>query len=811
MLRGVSWRALCALFVLSIPLTVEAATKVWSAAVSGDFGAAANWTGGVPGAADAARFSVAGTYGVVFDNTPNPLFNPVLNQDLFFLGGTVTFTSGADGTYTYRLTGTGGDDAQILGGALTLGLSGLPLHMIVDDDLLVRGGATLNVNSGSHVDTLDLVLAATPAGGNGTVFVDGVGSQLNVTSGSGFSAGTEGTATLTYRNSATGSLTNVTLANSSSAANTATLNVESGATLTSGNLSVGIGTAAATGNLNIHGTNSAVTQAPASSVTVGTAAAGIGTINIGTTASGATFTSGTGTMTINARGTVNIGSGANTGTLNANGDVTIDGGVLTRGDGSTFALAPGKTMTISNGGSATFNNSFDTSLNANYNITGSGSELRTLALGIRINNGAQVNVTNQGLLEASSGILIGTAGNGTLSVDGTGTAVSASAVSIWGTNGNVATVTFSNGASGAFTTLLLANNLAGTTASVNILSGASLNLSSSLQLGGPGTTTATLDIQGSGSSVMQSGSGNVVVGFEFAGAGTATNTINIGTTASGAVFTTGTGFFRINATGTVNIGSGANTGTLNLNGNTTVNGGSITRTTGILSLAAGRTFTAQSDAQINLGFDGLLTGGNTWNFNSGADLTSTGPLDIGVSDGTTIVTVDGIGSSMTTGSATSRWGRLGHTAIVTIRNNATADIGDLDIARSGGTGGTSGTLNVQSGAQVTVGNLRVADLEFAPGITFFGTVNVMGIGSTLTLSPASVLRLGQDLASTGAATLNVTDGGTVTVGSSTTLDNTGTINIDGGIVDLKTLIEMGGTINFIAGSLSYLGNLTVGT
>jgi hypothetical protein len=52
----------------------------------------------------------------------------------------------------------------------------------------------------------------------------------------------------------------------------------------------------------------------------------------------------------------------------------------------------------------------------------------------------------------------------------------------------------------------------------------------------------------------------------------------------------------------------------------------------------------------------------------------------------------------------------------------------------------------------------------------------------------------------------VNTGGTVTVTNAT-----GTININGGTVDLKSLNYQGGTINFTAGSLSFLGNLTVGT
>jgi autotransporter-associated beta strand protein len=44
----------------------------------------------------------------------------------------------------------------------------------------------------------------------------------------------------------------------------------------------------------------------------------------------------------------------------------------------------------------------------------------------------------------------------------------------------------------------------------------------------------------------------------------------------------------------------------------------------------------------------------------------------------------------------------------------------------------------------------------------------------------------------------------------TYLNPTGTININGGVVDLSILVANGGTINFNSGSLSFLGNLRVG-
>ena len=207
-----------------------------------------NWNPSGARATDQATFSAPGTYTVTFSNSPNPLPNPVLNQDLFVSAGNATFTSGTGGPFTYRLTGGGGSDANITGGTLTLGTGINPLNLTVDDDLVVSGGATLNVNNGSVVNTLDLVLAQAVSGGSGTINVDGSGSALNVTDSTTQSLGLNGNpATLTYRNSSSGSISGpLDVGGSSSGA----LNVQSGANSTVGTLSVGSGTGTGTVNIN---------------------------------------------------------------------------------------------------------------------------------------------------------------------------------------------------------------------------------------------------------------------------------------------------------------------------------------------------------------------------------------------------------------------------------------------------------------------------------------------------------------------------------------------------------------------------------
>jgi hypothetical protein len=167
-----SSRTLCVLLASLVSLEAQATNRTWTTAVSSNFGGSGNWSGGlVPGVNDKATFSANGSYTVSF-NSSGGLANPVLNQDLFVSAGNPTFASTST-PYLYRLTGAAGT-ANITGGSLTLG-TGNPLNMTVDDDLVVRGGATLNVNAGSAVNTLDLLLGQN---GSGTINVNTASSLI---------------------------------------------------------------------------------------------------------------------------------------------------------------------------------------------------------------------------------------------------------------------------------------------------------------------------------------------------------------------------------------------------------------------------------------------------------------------------------------------------------------------------------------------------------------------------------------------------------------------------------------------------------
>src|SRR5439155_24440777 len=113
---------------------------------------------------------------------------------------------------------------------------------------------------------------------------------------------------------------------------------------------------------------------------------------------------------------------------------------------------------------------------------------------------------------------------------------------------------------------------------------------------------------------------------------------------------------------------------------------------------------------------------------------------------------------------------------------------------SGGLRGT-GTLNVQSGGQVTVnGNIFTA---YYPGSQ--GTINVTDPGSSLSVDQRLTLG-GAGTAVGGTGTLNVGSGGTVSAGVGAPLS-----------VGSGAQIFAGGTINLNAGGLLSVNSLQDGT
>ena len=734
-----------------------AQTLVWDAngviPPNGTFSVANNWNPNlVPIAGNTALFKIADTYNVTF--TANAVSDVV---DV--AAGTVSFLSNSATVRTYDLV-TGAADLVVRGGTLNVGAVGVPIDLNVGDRLFIGDTAV-----------------------NGTVIVAGSGSRLDAAGATSHLIGFNfGIGTLTYQSVSQGTLNGTVLLGASGIAAQGNLNVLSNADLTTAGLSLATSTATATGNVTVDGVGSTLTQSGASTLIVGSSTGGAGTLNV---SNSGIFTSGTGTTTVNATGTINVGV-VGGGTFNANGPVTVNGGTFMTSGFSSFNLGSGLTLTATNNAQIDFVSSYD------------------------IDGGTTFDIQSGADFSSSGFIRIGVGGDGTLLVDGATSSVmtSPAAVNIWGFSGRTADVTFRMSATGDLGSIDLARNAtAGTTGIFNVESAAVVTIES-LQIADVGgtTTAGTVTVDGGGSTLTQNGASTLTLGH--ANEGTATiNVQNDGT------FDTGTGTTTINATGLIDIGAGATGGTFNANGPVTVDGGTIdvaVASGGALNLATGSTLTASNSGQINFNGSTTLSPDTTWNIQTDADLVGSFAMNIGLSGGTTMVTVDGIGSSMTSFS-TSSWGVVGATADVTFRMSATGDLGSIDLARNA-TAGTTGIFNVESAATVTTANLRVADVG---GTTTTGTISIDGIGSSLTQNGASTLMVGH--ASTGTAGIVISNGGTFTTGTgATTINATGLINVGqtgGGTFNANGNVTVdGGTIvrgSHIASAFNLASGLTL--
>lgn len=273
------------------------------------------------------------------------------------------------------------------GGTLTTGTGLFTIN--TTGTVTIGSGAntgTLNANGNLTIDGGNLVLGST-----GTLsLASGKTMTIQNSAAATFNQGYTTAANAIYN--VTGSGSEWELIGGSSTLginNNSEVNVSGGGSLSvGGDLSVGNGS---NGTLRVEGSGSSVTIGGASTLAVGHATIGTALISIGNGVEGGTLTTGTGLFTINATGSVFIGSGTNTGTLNANGDVTIDGGTLTRAITGAFNLATGRKLTASNDAQVTL---------AGIYFLDDGTE-------VEINTGADLTTTP----------LIGFFSDGTLVVD----------------------------------------------------------------------------------------------------------------------------------------------------------------------------------------------------------------------------------------------------------------------------------------------------------------------------------------------------------------------------------------------------------
>jgi T5SS/PEP-CTERM-associated repeat protein len=439
-----------------------------------------------------------------------------------------------------------------------------------DTSIELSGGTAWNINSGADLVSTNLVSIGNNSSGTTNLTVDGVGSSMNVSFPSGAGGaiwGRSGSANVTFRNGATANIlsgagSGIGLAFAPAAGTASSINVESGADVVIGNVQINNsgGSANSSGIINVTGTGSTLMQSGASQLIVGRTSGGTATINL---TSGGNYTTGTGLTRVNATGLININSGGGDG-FTATGDVLVDGGTIQRQSG-LFRWAA--TLTIQNGGDVLLGGLGTSSVTAQTtNVTGNGSLLSATGGYVQLGSGDQLNITSGGHYSAFSLRAGIGAGTSTVLVDGSGSTIVATSSSQLGVAGGTANITFQNSATGSLNTSsgtlgLASDGAVGNTANVSVLSGADVS-ARTLEVANNGVGTATLTIDGSGSTFTQLGVAAITLGHAATGSGA----INV---RNSAIFTTGTGPINVNSTGAINIESGAvfdARGPVNLNG-----------------------------------------------------------------------------------------------------------------------------------------------------------------------------------------------------------------------------------------------------
>jgi hypothetical protein len=370
---------------------------------------------------------------------------------------------------------------------------------------------------------------------------------------------------------------------------------------------------------------------------------------------------------------------------------------------------------------------------------------------------------NVGLLKIGTG-----AGSGTVVVSGDGAELNTngSTINNVGVAGSTGTLVYANSAKGDIGhQLSLAESISNTTVGyVNVFTGAELTTDDLVLASKTSDATATLTVDGTDSTLTQSGASDIVLGSTSGGTGM----INV---QNGGVFNTGTGTTTVNATGVINIDDG----TFNANGT------------------------------INIDDGGRFNIHGSLNVNSGASVTATSDLGITPQTGPVVIFINH--ATFSAGAFTSYWSAFnGRRLTASYVNTASGSFDSLTLRASG----------TDSDAEVVIqseSTLSVSELLKVQG-TSGGSSSVLVSGDfpgeeSMLLTERLLVGGSGVLAGRDTSEVRVYPNGRLIVGTSTTLEANGTIYIHFGYADLNTVIDKGGTINYSAGSLS-LNNLVLG-
>jgi hypothetical protein len=249
---------------------------------------------------------------------------------------TLTVQAGGDAAFTGAFTGSAAQSIFVTG-------AGSMLTTLGGGNLQIRGDAALNVLAGGAVASTGQLNVGTGAGGgDGTVTVSSAASSLSVAGTTAL--GQNGNfAALTFADGSTGTLAGLNVGVSSVAGTEGRLRILSGAEVTATGMSIGSGTGVNTGAANLLGAGSSLTILGSGATTIGAAANAVGTLTI---QSGATFTSGTGLVTVNPTGLLAVQAG---GTLAGAADFAGTGPITLAG-----AFHPGTSSGVNRTTSVSF-------------------------------------------------------------------------------------------------------------------------------------------------------------------------------------------------------------------------------------------------------------------------------------------------------------------------------------------------------------------------------------------------------------------------------------------------------------------------
>jgi fibronectin-binding autotransporter adhesin len=852
-----------------------------SGAVSGGNGLIASGTGGlfISGLTDNTGLALAANSGTVtLTKSSSASVHAIGSGGLTIAGATVKLVSGLGGDQildTAPVTINSGS-LDLNSASETIGaLNGLAAGIITNSispstsTLTVSGGGTFAgvIKNGGPLAFTDLtvggstplILTGANTANGATTINNGATLQLGNSAASGGTVGgvINDNGTLIFANSqffgnsifGTGSLTKtgtgtLTLLSGTQSGGTTinggTLAIPNGGALTSqGIINVGTsGIAGQNGTLTVDGTGT-VLQTSNNFVEVGSFGATTGTLNIGTTLNGATFTVGTGGIGIQSGSSVNIGSGAVTGTVTSNGGVFVNGGVVqTANSGSVFSLAAGQTLNVNAGGRASFTGNFSTNSGGSYVVSGAGSKLETLAGGnLTVTSGATVNVSSGGLLSSAGQFGVGiNSGNGTVVVDGAGSKLTASSFTSIALTGFTGSVTLQNGSAGnTFSEIDIAqSSVDGSMGSMSVLSGSTatignLNLLFSINSFSNVGQSAAFTVDGAGSSVTLTPGANVSVGQDSPNLAALTVSNN-------GTFTVGTGgTTTLNATGTINVAGGSadlktlvrNGGTLNFTSGSLSFLGSFTVGVGGLLgpgliLDPSKILTLNGTTTIDQ-FRTLTLSGGTLNTGSlvinGTLLFNSGTLGITGASGLTIGSGGPLGSTFELGSGrtlnvtnatTVNSGALlvldsgGAFTSGSLINNGEIDLDGLTAVAAGGTVSNSGLIRGEGRFASSVTNNAGGEIRAESGkrIKLAGTngpdtgnINLQG-GTAEFSQPLTIATTGQI---NGQGNLIVATGSNTGIGATQTsvfgLADNGTIQFSGGDTNIYGSVNLPGTYN----------------